>query len=42
MKRLLLHLLLIAGKPRPTLQERLAFYHINGVSIAVVHNYTIE
>src|SRR5262249_10102625 len=33
---------LIAGKPRPTLQERMAFYHINGLSIAVIHNYKIE
>jgi CubicO group peptidase (beta-lactamase class C family) len=33
---------LITGRPRPTLQERMAFYHINGLSIAVVHNYKIE
>ena len=32
----------IAGKPRPTLQQRMAYFHINGVSIAVVHNYKIE
>jgi CubicO group peptidase (beta-lactamase class C family) len=32
----------IAGRPKPTLQERMAYYHINGVSIAVVHNYKIE
>jgi len=34
--------ILIIGRPRPTLQERMAFYHINGLSIAVVHNYKIE
>jgi CubicO group peptidase (beta-lactamase class C family) len=34
--------ILITGRPRPTLQERMAFYHLKGLSIAVVHNYKIE
>jgi CubicO group peptidase (beta-lactamase class C family) len=33
---------LVNGQPRPTLKQRMAFYHLKGLSIAVVHNYTIE
>jgi hypothetical protein len=32
----------VQGQARKTLQERMAFYHVNGLSIAVVHNYRLE
>jgi len=32
----------VEGEPNWTLQERMKFYHVNGVSIAVVKNYKIE
>src|SRR5579859_1891559 len=32
----------ITGHPWYTLQERMAYYHVHGVSIAVVHNHRIE
>ena len=34
--------MLIVNRPRPTLQERMAFHHIKGLSIAVIHNYKME
>jgi CubicO group peptidase (beta-lactamase class C family) len=33
---------LVAGQPKHTIKERMAFYHINGLSIAVIHDYHIE
>src|ERR1700722_17118550 len=33
---------LVAGQPKHTIKERMAFYHINGLSIAVIRNYRIE
>ena len=33
---------LVAGQPKHTIAERMAFYHINGLSIAVIHDYHIE
>jgi CubicO group peptidase (beta-lactamase class C family) len=33
---------LVKDQPKHTLQERMAFYHINGLSIAVIRNYRIE
>ena len=33
---------LVKDEPKHTLKERMAFYHINGLSIAVIHNYRIE
>lgn len=32
----------VQGQARKTLKERMAFYHVNGLSIAVVHNYKLE
>ena len=32
----------IEGKPNATLQERMAYYHVKGLSIAVIHNYRVE
>jgi CubicO group peptidase (beta-lactamase class C family) len=32
----------VQGQAGKTLQERMAFYHVNGLSIAVVHNYRLE
>ena len=32
----------VQGQPRKTLKERMAFYHVNGLSIAVVHNYKLQ
>jgi CubicO group peptidase (beta-lactamase class C family) len=32
----------IAGHPWFTLKERMAYYHVHGLSIAVVHNYKVE
>ena len=32
----------IEGRPNTTLQERMAYYHIQGLSIAVINNYQIE
>ncbi len=34
--------LLVAGQPKHTIKERMAFYHINGLSIAVIRDYHIE
>ena len=33
---------LVAGQPKHSIQERMAFYHINGLSIAVIHDYHLE
>jgi hypothetical protein len=32
----------IEGKPNRTIQERMAFHNITGLSIAVINNYKIE
>ena len=32
----------VEGEPNWTLQDRMKFYHVNGVSIAVIKNYKIE
>ncbi len=32
----------VEGQPDPTLAERMAYYHIKGLSVAVIHNYKIE
>jgi CubicO group peptidase (beta-lactamase class C family) len=33
---------LVASQPKHTIKERMAFYHINGLSIAVIHDYHLE